>query len=338
MHEPGSAHWERLFAKLDRIIELLELLRDQPHAAPGLPGALPGRAHGNIPAENGHAAASVPDPGSPQDPAPGMATPRGWPQEQPVSAADDGPRPAPELFLVSRGLAVSGTRQRTESEQYLDRCARFIGARFRHLREFWALWKRSVATGKGFQLSLEKHSPQAIGDCVQLANMLASGALIRSYQYHRSVRLLQVSPSVSPTAQAFVSGEWLERFALAVAEPLAARSARPAAVLWRVLASARPGMEAELDLLVGDSRHVVWVECSTGGYQNAVDRTRKLQKLLRLPGQSCIILCTEPPPPESKRYLEAHVPCTICTVESFPSVLEYAMAPFLQPACRQARQ
>jgi len=331
MREPDPKTWELLFAKLDRIIELLESLGDRPQPAASLPGRPVATGDSSNPSEEPLAAPAAGRDSDP-DPAPGTGCGSDHPDGQ---AAPGGmPYPAPALFLASKGLSVSGFRQRAESEQYLDRCARFIGTRFQHLKEFCTLWKRSTLTGKSFQLHLGKRSPQAIGDCVQLASMLASGALIRGYEYHRSVRLLQVDPSVSPAAQAFASGEWLERFALTVAEPLAAQSARPAAVLWRVLASAQAGLEAELDLLVGDSRHVVWVECSTGGHQKAVDRVQKLQKILRLPGQSCIILCTEAVPQESRRYLETRLPCTICTVEDFPGVLEGAMAPFLLPAHR----
>jgi hypothetical protein len=110
----------------------------------GLPWPPVATRDSSNPSEDPLAAPAPPGRDSDPDPAPGTGCSSDHPDGQ---AAPIGmPYPAPALFLASKGLSVSGFRQRVESEQYLDRCARFIGTRFQHLKEFCTLWKRSTLT------------------------------------------------------------------------------------------------------------------------------------------------------------------------------------------------
>ncbi len=231
-------------------------------------------------------------------------------------------------FLSERGVRIKVERERDDADETLDRLAAFLGSRFHHVKIFYERLKGAMNEGRPFTLSLKGAPQDVISSTCQLATELHKIAFLEEYRYRRSPQcLLYVRPSRLPRALNFLSGGWLERYALTRAID-AARACDPDAryaYLKNPQIILPNGSDFELDVLFEVEGAIYWMELKTGDYQRYIAKYSKVSRLLGLSRDRCYIVLTEIHP-ASAAALSALFGMTVTEVEELGTVLSQAMS------------
>lgn len=201
-------------------------------------------------------------------------------------------------FLDSRRIRVRRVPPSGPADPVLDNLALFLGQRYSSLKSPLDWMKRTMQTAGRWHLKLAGRPQEEIAACTQFCHRLHELAFLTEYRYHRTPRcLIEARTSTAPEAQAFFSGQWLERFVRQEVERAAADAqVQSLAMLANIQVILPNNDDFELDLLVALDGRFFWVESKTGAYQNYVRKYSQMARLLGLgPSHSFLVLAGVPP-------------------------------------------
>lgn len=186
-------------------------------------------------------------------------------------------------FLLSRGISIKTIPQEQESDDVLDKIAVFIGDRFASVQVLLDAIKTNMNAGKTFSLNLKNASQQAISDITQLCTTLHNIAFLTNYRYQKSPAYqLYATPSTSPNALNFYSGQWLERFVKTQVVSLLHKNSLPFSYLRNPQIVLPNGDDFELDMLFETQGEIFWIEAKTGDYRRHIAKYSRVAKIMKL--------------------------------------------------------
>lgn len=188
-----------------------------------------------------------------------------------------------ENFLASRGISIKTIPPEQESDETLDKIALFVGNRLESVRGVLDAIKANMNAGRSFSLNLRNESQQAVADITNLCTNLYNLAFLTAYHYQKSPAYqLYATPSTSPRALNFYSGQWLERFVKAQVVSLLKSRSLKYSYICNAQVSLPNGDDFELDMLFETEGEVFWLEAKTGDYQKHIEKYSKMSRIIGL--------------------------------------------------------
>ncbi len=186
-------------------------------------------------------------------------------------------------FLCSRGITIKRIPPEQESDETLDRMSVFIGSKFESVRVLLELIKANMNSGRSFSLSLKDESQQTIAHTTNLCTNLYNIAFLTAYRYQKSpVYQLYATPSTSPRALNFYSGEWLERFVKTQVIALLKARLLHFSYLCNSQITLPNGDDFELDMLFEAGGEIFWLEAKTGDYRKHIEKYSRMSRMMGL--------------------------------------------------------
>jgi len=186
-------------------------------------------------------------------------------------------------FLASRGISIKTIPHEQESDETLDKIALFIGNRLESVKSVLDSIKANMNVGRPFSLNLRNESQQTVADTTNLCTNLYNIAFLTAYYYQKSPAYqLYATPSTSPRALNFYSGQWLERFIKTQAVSLLKSKSLDFSYICNAQISLPKGDDFELDMLFEAEGEVFWLEVKTGDYRRHIEKYSKMSKTLGL--------------------------------------------------------
>jgi hypothetical protein len=232
-------------------------------------------------------------------------------QQEPSRAAQDSTvdSEAPsnlESWLNSRDIRIKQRPAEIELGPSFDRFAQFLGDRFDSLRSFYAAVKQRIG-GSPYPktVSLKNLVPQQIADVAQFGYDLKRNSFLGDFRYDKKQKLVFFEPQNHGLVTNFFTGGWLERYVLLKTKEYLSRitNASEVEILKNPQIVLPDGSDFELDLLIGASSIVLWLECKTGSnYPEYVARYGQIaKKYMRIPPTHCALVLLEALTDEEKR-------------------------------------
>jgi len=186
-------------------------------------------------------------------------------------------------FLASRGISIKTIHPEQESDETLDKIALFIGNRFESVKRVLDSIKANMNVGRPFSLNLRNESQQTVADTTNLCTNLYNIAFLTAYRYQKSPAYqLYATPSTSPRALNFYSGQWLERFVKAQVVSLLKSKSLEFSYICNAQISLPNGDDFELDMLFETEGDVFWLEAKTGDYRKHIEKYSKMSRIIGL--------------------------------------------------------
>lgn len=186
-------------------------------------------------------------------------------------------------FLTSRGISIKTISPEQESDEILDKMALFIGNRLESVKGLLDSIKTNMNDGRPFSLNLRNESQQTVADTTNLCTNLYNIAFLTAYRYQKSPAFqLYATPSTSPRALNFYSGQWLERFVKAQIVSLLKSKSLEFSYLCNAQISLPNGDDFELDMLFETEGEVFWLEAKTGDYRRHIEKYSKMSRVMGL--------------------------------------------------------
>ena len=217
-----------------------------------------------------------------------------------ATAADSPPFLPIHDFLDKREISIISTDKVDSSTSAIDKLALHMGNKYSHIAPVLLKIKQNMAAGTPFGLSLKKSSQEAIAAINSMCTQLRTLSLLADSRYDPSpVRYLAIRPSTSGIAQGYLSGGWLERYALQAV--LAARQHAETRLRERILlefvlgakVTLPNGDQGELDLLFHVGDKVFWVEAKSGDHGGYLEKYSALRRRLALPPTQALVVLSD---------------------------------------------
>lgn len=197
-------------------------------------------------------------------------------------------------FLVSRGISIKTIPPEQESDETLDKIALFIGNRFESVKSVLDSIKVNMNTGRAFSLNLRNETQRTVADITNLCKNLHNIAFLTEYRYQKSPAYqLHATPSTSPRALNFYSGQWLERFVKTQVVSLLRSKSLEFSYICNAQISLPNGDDFELDMLFETQGQVFWLEAKTGDYRKHIDKYSKMSKIIGLDRSHTFMILTD---------------------------------------------
>jgi len=183
-----------------------------------------------------------------------------------------------------------------ESEDPLDQVAKFIGERYGLVDIFLKGMKRSLNTGRVFNMLLKNYPPEQIGSICQLANNLYKLGILSLYVYQKSPKFyLTAAVTGHPNAINFVTGGWLERYiknqTLKVLRSI--ENPKHFGLMTNVQLEFPDGDKGEVDIIGHVKGEVFLIECTSGEILFHVERTIARANSLGVGFGQCFVVASE---------------------------------------------
>ena len=240
---------------------------------------------------------------------------------KPLAAAND-PRHLSE-FLASRDIAIKTIPPEHESDETLDKIALFIGNRLESVKGILDSIKGNMNTGRAFSLTLKNESQQTVTDTTNLCTNLYNIAFLTAYHYQKSPSYqVHATPSTSPKALNFFSGQWLERFIKSQVLSLLKRKGLEHSYICNAQITLPNGDDFELDMLFRAGNEIFWLEAKTGDYRKHIEKYSKMSKLIGLDhAHTFLILADDAVTENLTRDLGSLYGINVVRIESFAEQL-----------------
>ena len=184
-------------------------------------------------------------------------------------------------FLTARGISIKTIPPEQESDETLDKVALFIGNRLESVKGVLDSIRANMNAGRPFSLSLRNEPQQTVADTTNLCTNLYNIAFLTAYRYQKSpVYQLYATPSTSPKALNFFSGQWLERFVKTQTVSLLRSKSLDFSYVCNAQISLLNGDDFELDMLFETKGEVFWLEAKTGDYRKHIEKYSKMSKVI----------------------------------------------------------
>jgi hypothetical protein len=171
-----------------------------------------------------------------------------------------------EQWLNDRGIKIKQKRTDIAFDPTFDRLAKRLGDHYESLFTLYAAIKRRYGALLPRSISLQELAPQHIGSVVNFGNELLRNSFLKEFRYDRKQRAVYFEPQENGQVQNFFTGGWFERYVFLRAKEYLASSQRASeiAVLLNPKVVLPDSQDFELDILIGTSSVVLWLECKTG--------------------------------------------------------------------------
>lgn len=185
--------------------------------------------------------------------------------------------------LSARGVQVVRAGSAAPEDPALSRLSAAIVSQFAALGPVCRHIRRHAAGAREFSIPLDRGGASVARFCAEAHRV----GLLRGWRRHVHPRPhLAVRPNPAPPALAFFAGGWLERYVRSAAGRALARADASAESLWNLVVRLPGGEDFELDYVTLVDRRLLWIESKTGEYQSALDKYRRVARLLGLAADS----------------------------------------------------
>ena len=199
--------------------------------------------------------------------------------------------------LQQLGIAVDQVRRSFEQTEGVNQLATYVGEQWECFRDLWMSFKHGLQGKGGVTKKLAHCAPENISHICNLCTRLKDFAFLSSYNYRRAPHcLLQADVSLAPHAQAFIGGEWFERYLLNEVQQTLAHYCAMRGVEKRLrylndTVIVLPDQKgAELDLFCEVDGLYFWLEAKTGDYQRHIEKYNHMAKLIGLPTKQVMLV------------------------------------------------
>lgn len=197
-------------------------------------------------------------------------------------------------FLASRGISIKTIPPEQESDETLDKIALFIGNKFETVKGVLDSIKANMNAGRAFSLNLRNETQQTVADTTNLCTNLYNIAFLTAYRYQKSPAYqLYATPSTSPRALNFFSGQWLERFVKTQVVSLLKNKMLEFSYICNTQISLPNGDDFELDMLFETRGEVFWLEAKTGDYRKHIEKYSKMSRIIGLDRSHTFMILTD---------------------------------------------
>jgi hypothetical protein len=233
-----------------------------------------------------------------------------------------------QTFLSSRGITIKNIPPEKESDETLDKIAVFIGNKLDTVREVLDTIKANMNAGRPFNLNLRNESQQTVADTTNLCTNLFNIAFLTAYHYQKSPAYqLYATPSTSPQALNFYSGQWLERFIKTQVISLLNSKMLEFSYICNAQISLPNGDDFELDMLFETEGEIFWFEAKTGDYQKHIDKYSKISRMIGLDCSHTFLILADGAVTDSlARDLSSLHKMTVVCVGKFAEQLEKVLS------------
>ena len=205
-----------------------------------------------------------------------------------------------DRFLESRGIKIKTKKPEDAADEIINKLSRFLGEHYPALRNILAKIKRSMQTGSMITESISSYSQKDISSICQFCSRLHSIAFLEQYKYFRSPNyLIRAKTATLPRAQAFFTGQWLERFTLHKLKSAhkTAQAELGNSVHLDYLINPQVilpnGDDFELDIIALIGGLPIWIEAKSGDYQQHVQKYSQLARIMGLDFRHSIMMLTD---------------------------------------------
>lgn len=204
--------------------------------------------------------------------------------------------------LQQFGIAVDQVRRPFGQTEGVNQLATYVGERWECFRELWLAFKHGLQGKGGVTKKLAHYASENISHICNLCTRLKDFAFLSSFNYKRAPHcLLQADVSLAPHAQAFIGGEWFERFLLVEVQQTLAHYCAMQHLEKRLrylndTVIVLPDQKgAELDLFCEVDGLYFWLEAKTGDYQRHIEKYDHMAKLIGLPQKQVMLVILDLP-------------------------------------------
>jgi hypothetical protein len=254
------------------------------------------------------------------------------PTAQPESPAVPAPTSSEKWdvgeWLKQHGLTVVGLRPATPIEEAADELALYLGDHFEDLQDFYVMLKRQVLGGSQHRLALRGKSEDAKMIIRKWGKTLLSKVFLKKFFVDKDTESVVADLQDLPEIQAFIKGEWLERYCFQVVKREAeSRRLSSIQIFAGVQVKDDVNKEAEFDLLArGPGERVIWIECKSGQWRNYLSRYHWLNlDHLRLGQERAAMAITEKIDDGQRRNACALSGMTVLHIQDLPAWVRQAL-------------
>lgn len=175
-----------------------------------------------------------------------------------------------------------------------------LGNKFDVLFDFYRILKRHASGGQApFHFAIGGFDSPGASVVLEFATALKNKGFLAEFHPDKKTREIYFKPQNISEIQNFLTGGWLEQYALLLVKQCADTlygfwEEKYALLNTRV--AFRDGKQSELDLLVGlPHQQILWLECKTGEWSNYAKSYRiRKQDYLKLPQNQAALLLLDP--------------------------------------------
>lgn len=233
-----------------------------------------------------------------------------------------------EQWFAQRKIRTKLDYGTVDMSGYYDEAAATLGEKYDLFKDIlgkinWA-YRNNHA---GINLDLKKHSQKDAQAINRICREFYSHTLFSRYHYQKPEKLLNLKLQSAAPIRQFLSGGWLEWFALGKLLAQAAQCGKNYGFSCARGAEIRFDNDDvyELDvMLLPAGKMPLIIECKTGEYRRDLDKYLKLRKRLDIPATHFMILVTDIDAAQAKS-LRSMYDLTFVTPQTLPEHLQAVM-------------
>lgn len=234
---------------------------------------------------------------------------------------------AVQIFLASKGVKIKALAQEDKADDIINSLSDFLGKNYQALGESLLEIKRNMQKGSSFTICIKDYTQKHISDTCQFFVRLHDVAFLEQYTYQKSpYYIIKAKTTTLPTAQAFFSGKWLERYVLLSVKNVIAKLMLDFNIKIKFSYLLNPqvilpnGDDFELDIIFSVNDSIFWIEAKSGDYQQHISKYKKIAKLLGLDYEHSFMVLTDISP-ERSDALSVLFDMTVCALPDLESVI-----------------
>lgn len=202
-----------------------------------------------------------------------------------------------EAWFAQKNLQAQFDYSSVDMRGYFGKTALTIGTNYRLLKDMlgkmnWAYRKNNSSIRINLKNISQKENQQLHNIC----RMLHKNTFIARYNYHKEDKNLYINLQLAQPVRQFISGGWLEWYALA--KLLEATAKQPNDYCFSCARGVKihftNGDQHELDVVfLPIGKMPLIIECKSGEYRNSLEKCLTLRKRIDIPASHYLILATD---------------------------------------------
>lgn len=220
-------------------------------------------------------------------------------------------------WLQNFNITLKTLPQPKEYDAIFNQLANFLGDRYLILAKFYEVLKRHISMHKKLTFRLNKQEDnKEIAIVTQFCTLLYKYALLKTYHYDKTNKIIYAMPSDLGHIKNFLTGGWLERYCYKQIKKHLHQHKIAYEIFTNIEIVLKNKEEFELDIVVFAAEKVLWIECKTKDYQAYIAKYSQMRNLFSLDKQDVILIIPELEP-ESAQELSALFNITLANQQNF---------------------
>ena len=203
-------------------------------------------------------------------------------------------------ILSTFNITVKQCRTSFEGSEALNKLASYVGEHWDSFQDLWLTFKRGLQGRNSITKFLDRYPPEDVSYMCNLCIRMKELAFLSNYHYAKAPKYqLFAEVSRQPVAQAFIGGEWFERYLFTEVQVVFNQYCADCQCVkhlrcWNDTVIRLPDQkEAELDLFFEVDGLLFWIEAKSADYQHHIEKYNRMAKTIGLPQKQVMLVCLD---------------------------------------------